>query len=97
VKKGTRVRGAPLTDRAVSLIVKRYAELAGLDPVQFAGHSLRAGYVTSAVEANASPMKIVEQTRHKSVGMVRVYSRRFDLFRDHSGAAFLRRTADLTP
>lgn len=40
-------------------------------------------------EANAPLMKIVEQTRHKSVDMVRVYSLRFDLFRDHSGAAFL--------
>jgi hypothetical protein len=50
---------------------------------------LRAGYVTSAVEANAPLVKIVEQTRHKSVDMVRVYSRRIDLFRDHIGAAFL--------
>jgi hypothetical protein len=33
-------------------------------------------------------MKIVEQTRHKSVDMLRVYSRRIDLFLDHSGAAF---------
>jgi len=89
VKKGGRVQDAPLTDRAVALIVKRYVELAGLDPAQFAGHSLRAGYVTSAVEANAPLMKIVEPTRHKSVDMVRVYSRRIDLFRDHSGAAFL--------
>jgi len=85
---------APLTDRAVALMVKQYAERAGLDPARFAGHSLRAGYVTSAVEANAPLMKIVEQTRHKSVDLVRVYSRRIDLFRDHSGAAFLRPTAE---
>jgi len=84
VKKGGRAQDAPLTDRAVALIAKHYAELAGLDPAQFAGHSLRAGYVTSAVGANAPLMKIVEQTRHKSVDMVRVYSRRIDLFRDHS-------------
>ena len=84
MKKGGRAQDAPLTDRAVALIAKHYAELAGLDPAQFAGHSLRAGYVTSAVEANAPLMKIVEQTRHKSVDMVRVYSRRIDLFRDHS-------------
>ena len=36
------------------------------------GHSLRAGYVTSAVEANAPVMKIAEQTRHKSLDMLRV-------------------------
>jgi integrase len=77
------------TDRLVAQIVKYYAKLVGLDPVHFAGHSLRAGYVTSAVEANAPLVKIVEQTRHKSIDMVRVYSRRIDLFRDHSGPAFL--------
>jgi len=89
VKKGGRVQGAALSDRAVATIVKERAAAIGLSPETFAGHSLRAGYVTSAVEANAPLMKIVEQTRHKSVDMVRIYSRRIDLFRDHSGAAFL--------
>jgi hypothetical protein len=41
------------------------------------------------VEANAPVMKIVETTRHRSIDMLRVYSRRVDLFREHSGAAFL--------
>lgn len=39
VKKGGCVQDAALTDRSVALIVKRYAELAGLDPALFAGHS----------------------------------------------------------
>ena len=69
--------------------MKRHCRRAGLDPVEFSGHSLRSGYVTSAVEANASIMKIAEQTRHRSIDMLRVYSRRVDLFREHSGAAFL--------
>ena len=50
---------------------------------------MRAGYVTRAVEANAPLIKIVEQTPHKSVDVVRVYSRRIDLFHDHSGGAVL--------
>ena len=70
-------------------ILKRHCEDAGLDPAAFSGHSLRSGYVTSAVEANAPVMKIAEQTRHRSLDMLRVYSRRIDLFREHSGAAFL--------
>jgi integrase len=53
------------------------------------GHSLRSGFVTSAVEMNAPILKIVETTRHRSVDMLRVYSRRADLFREHAGAAFL--------
>ena len=65
------------------------AQRAGLDPKTFAGHSLRSGFVTSAVEANAPLMKIAEQTRHKSISMLQVYSRRLDLFKDHAGASFL--------
>ena len=61
----------------------------GLDPKEFSGHSLRAGFVTSPVEANSPIMKIAEQTRHRSLDMLRVYSRRVDLFREHAGAAFL--------
>jgi integrase len=89
VLKGGRMQEAPLSDRAVATIVKQRAAAIGLSPEAFAGHSLRAGYVASAVEANAPLMKIVEQARHKSVDRVRVYSRRVGLFRDHSGAAFL--------
>ena len=42
--------GNGLTPRAVALVVKCYAELAGLEVADFAGHSLRAGFVTSAAE-----------------------------------------------
>ena len=66
----------PLTGDGDCAISLPPAARAGLDPAQFAGHSLRAGYVTSAVESNAPLTKIVEQTRDKSVGVARVYSRR---------------------
>jgi integrase len=69
--------------------VKKYARAVGLDAASYSAHSLRAGYVTCAVEANAPIMKIAEQTRHASLDMIRVYTRRVDLFRDHSGASFL--------
>jgi integrase len=89
VRVGGLVGSEALTSHAVALVVKRYCTRAGLDPAGFSGHSLRAGYVTSAVEVNAPLMKIAEQTRHRSLDMIRVYSRRVDLFREHSGAAFL--------
>jgi integrase len=89
-KPATELVGADaLSGHSVAAIVKRQCRRVGLDPVEFSGHSLRSGYVTSAVEANASIMKIAEQTRHRSIDMLRVYSRRVDLFREHSGAAFL--------
>ncbi len=63
-----------------STLVKKYAELAGLDPAVFSGHSLRAGLATSAAMAGASERVIMRQTRHKSEAMVRRYVRDANLF-----------------
>jgi integrase len=89
VALGDKVSAAALGTDAIARVVKKHAARMGLDPKAFAGHSLRSGFVTSAVEANAPIMKIAEQTRHRSLDMLRVYSRRADLFRDHAGAGFL--------
>jgi integrase len=82
-------RCGKMTGHTVAAIVKGACRQAGLDPKEFSGHSLRSGFVTSAVEMNAPILKIVETTRHRSVDMLRVYSRRADLFREHAGAGFL--------
>jgi site-specific recombinase XerD len=78
-----------LTDKSVALIVKTYAERAGLDPAAYAGHSLRAGFLTSAAENGANVFKMMEVSRHRSVDTLRGYVRRADLFKDHAGAGFL--------
>lgn len=75
-----------LTDRAVSLIVKERAKVAGLDPAKYAGHSLRAGLATSAAAAGASERSIMAQTGHKSVQMARRYIRSGELFRENAAA-----------
>jgi site-specific recombinase XerD len=89
VAKGGRVQAESLTAQSVAAIVKRYAELAGLDPAQFAGHSLRAGFITSAAESGAALLRIADQSRHKSLDVLRGYVRRADMFKDYAGAAFL--------
>jgi hypothetical protein len=61
------VRGARLTCRSVANIVKAYAERAGLDPAVFSGHSLPAGFLTSAAGRGVSIFKTVDVSRHKSV------------------------------
>jgi site-specific recombinase XerD len=73
----------------VALRVKHYAQAAGLDPAEFSGHSLRAGFATSAAETGASILKIMETTRHKNVDVLAGYVRRVDLFGDHAAAVFL--------
>jgi len=61
----------------VARAVKRYAAMAGLDAAEFSGHSLRAGFATSAAETGASILKIVETTRRKSVDVLAAYVRRW--------------------
>jgi site-specific recombinase XerD len=78
-----------LSTRAVAEIVKTYARLAGFEPSEFSGHSLRAGFVTSAAEKGATADRIMNHTGHKSVSMVRTYTRRADAFADHAGDGLL--------
>jgi hypothetical protein len=73
----------------VADVVKAHAERVGLDPALFAGHSLRAGFLTSAAANGASLFKMMDQSRHRSVDTLRGYVRDADLFQDHAGIGLL--------
>ncbi|WHO22644.1 site-specific integrase [Agrobacterium tumefaciens] len=88
-KRGDRLTDETLTDQAVALIVKKYADAAGFDVSSLSGHSLRAGFVTSAAENRASISRIMEVTRHRDPRTVETYVRRADRFKDHAGDGFL--------
>ena len=81
--------GSALTDQSVSLIVKRRVKAAGYAAADFAAHSLRAGFLTSAAAAGASIWKMREVSRHKSVQVLSDYVRNSDLLKDHAGMDFL--------
>lgn len=87
--KGGRLRDQALSDKSVANIVKKYATKAGLNAADFAGHSLRSGFVTSAAEAGANLFKIMDVSRHKNVATVRRYVRSAEAFKDHAGSSFL--------
>jgi len=89
VRKNGRIGDEALTAEAVALVVKRYADGAGFRAEDFAGHSLRAGFLTSGAENGASVFKLMEVSRHKSMDTLRCYVRRAELFKDHAGAEFL--------
>lgn len=55
-----------LTAQSVALIVKAAMGQIGADPQNFSGHSLRAGYCTSAAEQGQQSWQIRMQTGHKS-------------------------------
>jgi site-specific recombinase XerD len=78
-----------MRDQSVALIVKAHAARVGLDPAQFSGHSLRAGFLTSAAKRGASIFKMMDVSRHRSVDTLRGYVRDAELFRNHAGAGLL--------
>jgi integrase len=89
IDKVGRMRESRLTDRSVANIIKAYAERAGFDASTFSGHSLRAGFLTSAAGKGASIFKMMDVSRHKSVETLRGYVRDAELFKDHAGAGLL--------
>jgi integrase len=85
VRKGGRV-GTRLSTESVAIATKRYAAAAGLDPAEFAGHSLRAGHVTTAILRGEAAHAIMAVTGHQSRAMVDRYFRDVEPLRHNSSA-----------
>ena len=73
-----------ISDKNVSLIIKKYANQAGLDGYKYAGHSLRSGFATSTAESGAEERNIMAMTGHKSTQMVRRYIREANIFKNNA-------------
>lgn len=84
-----RVGKAALSDRAVADIVKKVCGAAGLEASAFSGHSLRAGFVTSALDDDVDYFKIMSITGHVKVDTLKEYDRRESDFDDAAGGGFL--------
>ena len=85
-----RVQPVAMSAQGVALVVKARARAVGLDPGAFAGHSLRAGFLTEAArQPGANVFKMREVSRHRSLEILAEYVREYDAFRDHAGAGFL--------
>jgi site-specific recombinase XerD len=76
-----------LRAQAVSIVLKRGAERAGLDPELFSSHSLRSGHVIQAARHGVAEEVIMAQTGHRSVTMPRRYIREGTLFSENSAAS----------
>jgi site-specific recombinase XerD len=88
-KRAQRVVDQRLAGRNVASVVKAGAAGLGFNPSAFGGHSLRSGLVTTAVKRGVNLMKICDQTGHKSLEMLRVYSRDAELFAGNAAAGLL--------
>ena len=82
--KGLNLSENRLTDQTVSLLIKEYLELAGINSKNYSGHSLRSGFATSAAEAGAEERTIMAMTGHKSTEMVRRYIKEANLFKNNA-------------
>ena len=94
IDKGGTIKAVRLTDRSVADIVKRSvrraAVAAGLGDAEadvmaqkFAGHSLRAGFATSAAAANVTGERMAKHVGWKSAQMATRYVRDAELFKNN--------------
>jgi site-specific recombinase XerD len=88
-RRNQRVTDRRLAGRNVAAVTKAGAARLGFDPSAFGGHSLRSGFVTSAVKRGANLIKITDVTGHKSLEMLKTYSRDAEAFVGHAGAGLL--------
>ena len=83
------IHAKQLSGEAVSVVIRERLTAAGIDPSGFSGHSLRAGFATSAAQVGVSTTKIRAQTGHASDAMLGRYIRDGELFIGKPAGALL--------
>jgi integrase len=68
----------------IARIIKAAIAATGGDHSLYAGHSLRAGFVTEAIAGGASEFEVAAQTGHRSLNTLRRYYRPQDPFRGNA-------------
>ncbi len=61
------VSARALEPSAINAIVKKRAQMAGLEPGKFSAHGLRSGYLTEAANRGIPLPEAMQQSRHRSV------------------------------
>jgi len=80
INRHSQLQPERLSGDAVSEVIRERLAAVGIDPTGYSGHSLRAGFATSAAQAGASTLKIRAQTGHASDAMLKRYIRDGELF-----------------
>jgi integrase len=81
-----------LTDQSVRLILKERAKAADLPPADIArlsGHSLRAGFITSAYDRDVPEQATQRHVRHKKADTTRGYNRVVSAFKQNPAKMLL--------
>lgn len=80
---------ARLSGEAVSMVVKERLTQAAMNASTYSGHSLRAGFVTSAAQAGIASWQIRKQTGHASDVVLARYIRAGEIFENNAVASLL--------
>ena len=78
-----------LTPAQVGRIVQNACRSAGMSYAEYGGHSLRAGFVTSAAVLHKSLESIMRMTGHRSMSQVLKYVRHATIFEENAGDGLL--------
>jgi integrase len=89
INRHAQVATTRLSGEGVALVVRERLKAAGLDPAGFSGHSLRAGFCTSAAQVGVSSLKIKAQTGHSSDAMLTRYIRDAEIFVGNAAGTML--------
>ena len=89
MRRGDNIGSARLSAQSVAIVIKIYAKKVGLDSSRYSGHSLRRGFLTSAARNRASIFKMADQSRHKSLDVLRQYVQEEEMFKDNAGDGLL--------
>jgi site-specific recombinase XerD len=74
-----------MTSHAVAVIIKKYASNKEM-AAELSGHSLRAGFATTAAMAGVQEYAIMKQTGHKRSDTLKKYIRSRDLWKDNAAS-----------
>jgi integrase len=87
VDRHDKVASTGLHRDSIAAIFKTAAMRAGMNAINIAGHSVRAGMATQAALNGSSERAIAKTTRHKSRRDLRRYIRPGELFRENASAS----------
>jgi site-specific recombinase XerD len=81
--RGESIGESAMTAQYVSMVLKRHAESAGLDPEAYSAHSLRAGFITQAIRAGKAERRVKEHSGHASWETFNQYVEEAGTFQDN--------------
>lgn len=84
ITKGNKATATALSADGLSRVVTGAVGRAGYDPTGYSGRSLRAGFATYAIQRGATAQQVAQQTRHKSLVTLGVYTRIEDAWEDNA-------------